>query len=189
MHTAENVTKLPETEHLEDEDCCICLDPVSPGQKKTKCEHAVCTTCAAQLRKPECPTCRAPLTGDFLTTSQKVRIEGKQAQDKRITDISDMLYAHYMEGQDDEDPDAVANARSLTDAFNVFLNDNPEISEASAVRIFDAFTEFYRREKRTNRDLTHLGAIGSFQIIGLDMLENPFKTYTNIYNQFFRTHQ
>lgn len=100
-----------------------------------------------------------------------------------------MLYAHYMEDQDDEDPNAVANARSLTDAFTVFLYDNPDISEANAIRTFDAFTEFYRREKRTDRDLTHIGAIGNFQIIGLEMLEDTRKTYAEIYNQFFRTRQ
>ncbi len=45
-------------------ECCVCYEDM-PSNMITKCNHAVCKTCVEQLRKNECPMCRAKLESPY----------------------------------------------------------------------------------------------------------------------------
>ena len=46
-------------------ECCICYEKFKSYVIKTKCKHVMCLNCLVQLRKTECPMCRANIEQDL----------------------------------------------------------------------------------------------------------------------------
>lgn len=173
--------------HKHDE-CCVCLDPiVSPG-KKTACGHAICMDCTKQLRKAECPVCRAKLADGYLTQDINQAIQAAERQDIRVIELSDAVYTDYLAANPYREDQAFLNeARDYQDAFALFLANNPEITRNEAIRIFRAFVEFMRLERQKNPNLTPTNGINAFSIIGIQLLNAPMMQFEDVYNMFYHT--
>ena len=61
-HKKKRNTKNNKSTKLE---CCICYEKFKSYVIKTKCKHVMCLNCLVQLRKAECPMCRANISHDL----------------------------------------------------------------------------------------------------------------------------
>lgn len=155
---------------------------VSPG-KQTACGHAICADCTKQLRKAECPVCRARLEAGYLTQDAAQAIEAAGRQDARVREYYDLVYAEYL----NMDPGRTDRAaRDYADAFSLFLSNN-ETTPEETIRIFRGFVYFVQLEQMLNPDLTPAEAINPFSLIGIQMLDAPELTFNDIYDMFYRT--
>lgn len=168
------------------EDCCICYEKeiVSPANKLI-CKHAVCAPCTKQLRKAQCPICRANIEGGYYTEDVAAAINSASIEDANTIELIDLLYADYINQHRDR-RDIQSDARSLAEAFGIFISSNPNISSADAIRIFRAFVSFYEKENAIRNNYTPNDAINEFSLIGLTMLDNPNDNFNQLYQLFFR---
>ena len=170
------------------EDCCICMEEeVVPIEKRTQCKHAICSDCTKQLRKAECPVCRAGLAGGYLTQDIDQAIRSRNIEDARVQELVDVVYASYINLNPNREGQNFQNtARSLSEAFGSFISANPNINRDDAIRIFGAFVDFYNMESERIENYIPSRAINDFSIIGLQMLENPYENFNDIYHNFYR---
>jgi len=170
------------------EDCCICMEEeIVPLEKVTQCKHAICSDCTKQLRKAECPICRAGLAGGYLTQDITQAIESRKQEDVRVQELVDYVYASYINSNPEREGQNFLNeARSLSEAFGTFISANPNISRNNATRIFRAFVNFNNNERNLIPNYLPSTAINDFSIIGLQMLEHPEQNFNDIYHNFYR---
>ena len=165
------------------EDCCICLETKVSADKKITCGHAICADCTKQLRKAECPICRARIQGGYLTQDAAQAINNATTQDTRVQQLLDVLSANCLRLYPDAPPEFCYRYR---EEFTTFITDNPTITENAAVRIFEAFIDFIEREQDLGKIFTPGHADREFRLIGLQMLDNPNLQFDTLYENFFQ---
>jgi len=136
-------------------------------------------TCTEQLRKVECPICKSKLKGGYLTKNIENIIESSEKEDIYIKELTDVLYAEYLNRYNNQ-----REARMYSEAFNLFLINNSNITKPDAIRIFLAFIKYISKEREKTPTLTLLNGITKFSTIGLIMLNDPTAKFNQIYNLF-----
>jgi hypothetical protein len=57
------------------------------------CGHAICKEHIAQLPKPECPICRAPIKGRLVTEEVAREVEERQRHQRELNELANTLVA------------------------------------------------------------------------------------------------
>jgi hypothetical protein len=181
QQTVSHVDNHPPSGHL---DCCICMESTVLPDKTLKCTHAICSDCTRQLRKAECPVCRAKLEGGYYTQDVRQAIQAADMEDKYVEETSDAIYARYSQRFSVMTPQISSDLRSSVDAFKIFISSNPNMSFDDAYRIFSSFVRFYELESAKDKNLNWSDAINKFTTIGLLLLENPGMTFNEAYQSY-----
>jgi hypothetical protein len=156
------------------ETCCICMDTQVPSVKQTKCKHAICQACTKELRGMDCPACRAPLSGGYVTQDMKNTVQNKIKRDKEIAILTDAAFAKYWEVRGSHADEA--EGRQLSDAFGAFLSELPDQDTPNVYvsnRIFQAFVEYYDIMVASKPSTTPQEIVSGFSLYGIIMIENP----------------
>ena len=74
-------------------ECCICSDAV-PHRSIMQCSHPVCMECSKMLQTLDCPTCRQPLIGPYLTPDIRATIVQRAGAAHNLEQIADEVRAH-----------------------------------------------------------------------------------------------
>ena len=77
----ETTTKTELQTQSVEEVCCVCSEPAEKG--KLGCGHVICKECVGQIRKADCPFCRAKLQGGHVTGKLLKEIESREKEDKK----------------------------------------------------------------------------------------------------------
>jgi len=169
------------------EDCCICLEEgiVAPG-KLTECKHAICQQCTQQLIRPECPLCRVPLRGGYLTEEAQNIINIQEKIYEHIVELRADAYKYYVDTHENlPTRQRHDNARTLSDAYELFIRGHPELNEVESRRIFDGFVKFVELEGQRDPTKIPYDLIEDFILIGNYMLESSVD-FETIYQHFLR---
>lgn len=145
------IVRLP-VEQTANEDCCICLDEkVVPQNKMTKCKHPICGTCTNLIRDTTCHMCRAPLEGGYLTQNTAENIKNRKILDKKTKQLRINAYRYYVDThKDTPSRERHDNAITLSDAYEIFINQYPDMSDGQSLMYFQLFMEFVGRRQITD---------------------------------------
>lgn len=169
-----------EKKEQESDRCCVCLDEKTKEEKEVlECNHWVCIDCAKLLTNMFCPVCRKEITKKSQVLEEaKKNIQKSLENSERVSVLSDMLYSLYVlsfQGLNQES-NLLADARSFTDAFKEFIEENPLIAPEILERIFYGFIDFVNIKSLTDpavlQNLHY--AMTLYYPLAYHLMENPF---------------
>ena len=125
-------------------ECCICYDTVSSPGRLTRCQHMICGACTGQLQSLECPTCRAPLAGGYVTSPIRNTISSRIAANSNAAILSNQAFSYIINRYQDQLPQDQADilARAFQESYSSFLDEHPFISEHSNERMIKLFHNY-----------------------------------------------
>jgi len=97
----------PTTFKREDDLCCVCFDNGVPQHKALGCGHYVCMECTGNLRRDECPTCRAGLIGGYAPEYHERIIAHKASDEGRLERANAEYAANIAAGMSDTEARAL----------------------------------------------------------------------------------
>lgn len=134
--------KSPGFKIMTGEDCAVCGDMATAEEKMRCCRQNLCSECRVNLRKEECPYCRAPLE-KTLDEKTKDSIRRKQMRDARLEVIRDALTARLVQRLGDSQTN-LDRAQTLVNPFVDMLDTLQELPEDAQVdRLFSAYLFLY----------------------------------------------
>lgn len=161
----------------------------------------ICSTCTSQLQNLDCPVCRAPLAGGYLTSPVRNRISSRIAANSNSAHLATQAFSAIINRYQNDLPEHALNilARAFQDSYSSFLDEHPLISDTDNNRMIRIFRSYLTRrnphwisdvvntsntyDNRTIIDLNRWGR--EFSTIGSAMLDDPSLRLRDIYPLYF----
>lgn len=138
----------------------------------TQCGHAICENCTQKLNKVECPLCRAPLAGGYLSSETQELIKQREQINNNISKLKTLANVYYVATHTNlSRKERYDNAKSYSDAYELFIIENPSMDFNTSNFIFSEFINFVESEQTKDPTKTPYNLINDFIPTGQYLLQ------------------